>query len=199
MAFADQLDKIKEQEWFQQLKSSFDQLPAEQQEYVKWGSFAAGVFALIYLTFSTVELAATAKNDYYDKQELSEVVNQASDEIRRLKGQNAGFAQNSAQNWKMILQNLATQTQIPPESIELLKEAPGATQSIILETLLEINIKAVNTRQLTTLLYQMEHGNPPMKVKGMKITTNQEDGTLSAHINVSGYLPKPEKDKGDRK
>jgi len=197
MAFADQFDKIKEQEWYQQIKSSYDQLPTEQQVYVKWGAFGGVLLLLLYLTFTTVDLAGTAKSDYYDKQELSDIVNKANDEIRRLKGQNAGFAQNTgAQNWKAIVSNLATQQGLAADAVEITKESAGALQGIIQETLLEMKVKGIATRQLTAFLYAIEHGNPPMKLKGMKIDTNTTDGSLVASLNVSGYLPKPEK--GDK-
>lgn len=193
MAFADQFDKIKEQEWYQQAKSSYDQLSLEQQEYVKWGTFAFLVLFLIYITFTTVGLANGAKDDYFDKQELAQVVTNANDEIRRLKGQSAGFNQSGVQSWKTIFQGLVTQTGLPPDSVDLTKESPGAVQSIIQETLLEVKVKGVQTRQLTPFLYSIEHGNPPMRLKGMKITTDANDGTLVAQLNISGYLPKPEK------
>ena len=199
MAFADQLDKIKEQEWFQQLKSSYDQLPPEQQLYVKWGGFGAFLIMLLYITISTVSLADSAKNDYYDRRELADVVTNASDEIRRLKGQNAGFSQSGVQTWKSIFQGVATQAGLAPDAIDITKESPGASFSVIQETLLEVKVKGVTTRQLTPLLYSIEHGNPPMKLKGMKIDTNSTDGTLTANLNVSGYLSKPEKENGKTK
>ena len=200
MAFADQLEKIKDQEWYQQIKSSYDQLPAEQQEYVKWGGFGFVVLLLLYLTWTTVDLANTAKNDYFDKQELAQVVTSANDEIRRLKGQNAGFTQaGGPQNWKTVFSGLASQQGLSADAVQITKESPGAVQNIIQETLLEIKIKGVATRQLTQLLYSIEHGNPPMKLKGMKVETAGMDGSLVASLNVSGYLPKPDKDKGDKK
>jgi len=193
MTLSDQLDKIKEQEWYQQIKSSYDQLSLEQQQYVKWGAFSFLVIILLYITFVTVDLANTAKNDYFDEQELAGVVSQASDEIRRLKGQNAGFTQTGAQNWKTIFQALAAQIGLPADGLEVTKESPGASQNIIQETLLEVNVKGIIPKQLTQLLYGVEHGNPPMKLKGMKTTTNPDDGTVNATLNISGYLPKPEK------
>ena len=195
MSFAAQMDKLKEQEWYQQAKSSYDQLTPDQQNYVKWGSLAAGALAFMYLTLSTIQSANTAKEDYFSKQELVQLLTSASDEIRRLKGQNAGFTQNTAQNWKSILQAAASQQNIPSESVEITKESPGAVQSIIQESLLEVQVKGASVRSLTQFLVQLEHGNPPIKIKGMHMETSA-DGSLSAHLNLSGYLPKPEK--GDK-
>lgn len=197
MSFATQIDKLKEQEWYQQAKSSFDQLSPEQQNYVKWGSLVFASLIFIFLTFSTIQSANTAKNDYFGKQELVQLLGQATDEIRRLKGQNAGFSQNSAQNWKAILQGGASQQGIPAESVDILKESPGATQSVIQETLLEVQVKAVQIRPLTQFLVQLEHGNPPVKLKGMKVEATPE-GVLNATLNLSGYLPKPEKGEKSR-
>jgi hypothetical protein len=193
MAFADQLDKIKDQEWYQQIKASYDQLPPDQQQYVKWGGFGAFLLLLFYITYLAMNLANTAKNDYFDKRDLADVVNSAADEVRRLKGQSAGFSQSGAQNWKSIFQGIAAQEGLAPEAIDVTKETPGASQNIIQETLLEVQLKGVTTRALTQVLYSVEHGNPPMKLKGMKIDTNPADGTLTAMLNISGYLPKPEK------
>ena len=196
MTFSSHFDKIKEQEWFIQIKSSYDQLSSDQQQYVKWGGFAFFLLLLIYLTFTTVDLANNAKDEYFDKQELSSVVSKANDEIRRLKGQNSGIKQNGAiQSWKVIFQGLASMQGLPDGSIEITKESPGATQNIIQETLIELKVKGLSTRQLTQFLYAAEHGNPPMKLKGMKVEPGGE-GTLVASLNLSAFLSKPEK--GDK-
>ena len=181
--------KIKEQEWYQQAQNSFDQLAPEQQTYVKWGSIG-GAFALVlYFTFSILSSANGIKNEYFEKQELLQLVNQAGDEIRRLKGQNAGFTQSVNQSWKSVFSNLVTAQGLPPDAAEILKESPGPSKTVIQETLLEVQIQP---RLLTTLLFQMEHGTPPVKLKGMAIDT-ANDGLLTAKLVASGFMPKPEK------
>ncbi|MBC7396930.1 MAG: type II secretion system protein M [Bdellovibrionales bacterium] len=192
MSFAAQLDKVKEQEWFQQLKSSYDQLSPEQQSYAKWGSLLLGSIVFMFVTISTIQSANTAKGEYFEKQELVRIVSQATDEIRRLKGQNAGFVQAGVQNWKSILQSAASQQGMAAEAVEITKESPGASQNVIQETLLEVQVKGASVRPLTQFLVQLERGNPPIKLKGMKIET-AGDGSLNAHLNLSGYLSKPEK------
>ena len=192
MSFAAQLDKVKEQEWFQQLKSSYDQLSPEQQSYAKWGSLLLGSIVFMFVTISTIQSANTAKGEYFEKQELVRIVSQATDEIRRLKGQNAGFVQAGVQNWKSILQSAASQQGMAAEAVEVTKESPGASQNVIQETLLEVQVKGASVRPLTQFLVQLERGNPPIKLKGMKIET-AGDGSLNAHLNLSGYLSKPEK------
>jgi hypothetical protein len=187
------MDKLKEQEWFQQLSQSYQQLPPDQQNYVKWGSMGGGALLLLYFIFSTVGSANQVKNDYFEKQDLARVLNHANDEIRRLKGQNSGISSGGAQNWASILQGLAGNTGLQGNSVEILKESPGATQGTIQETLLEVKVKGATLRPLVQMLYQVEHGSPPMKLKGLVIEPNDADGTMNAKLNLSGYLAKADK------
>ena len=192
----DTLDKIKEQQWFQQAQNSYEQLSQEQQSYVKWGSLAAGVGLLLYLTFSTIQSANSVKNEYFEKQELSHLITNANDEIKRLKGKNAEFSQITTQSWKAAIQAMATAQGINPQAIEIVQEAPGPAQDVIQETLLQIQIKGIPLRPLIQVLYQMEHGSPPMKLKGMIIESGTTDAVLDAKLNLSGYMAKP--DKGEK-
>ncbi|MBU6154020.1 MAG: type II secretion system protein M [Bdellovibrionales bacterium] len=188
------LEKIKEQEFYQQLQSAYQQLSSEQQGYVKWGAAGAGFLVLFFLIFSMIQAANGTKNEYYEHQELARIVTDASDELRRLKGQSSGMAPAGEQNWKSILMARVTSQGIPAESLEILKESAGATQSVLQESVLEIKLKNVPLRPLVQILTQMEQGSPPMKLKGLLIETASEDGKLTAKISVSGYLAKQEKD-----
>jgi len=187
-------EKIKEQEFYQQVQGAYQQLPSEQQSYVKWGAAGAGFLLLFYFIFSVIHSANSTRAEYYEKQELARIVTDASDELRRLKGQSMGMSQTTEQNWKAILTNLVTAQGIPAESLEVMKEAPGASQNVIQESLLEIKIKNAALRSLVQILAQMDHGNPPMKLKGLLIESGPEDGKLTAKINLSGYIAKSEKD-----
>ena len=188
-------EKIKEQEWYQQAQNSYEQLPPEQQNYVKWGGLSLGLLIFGYISFSSLQSANSLKEEYFDKQSVVQLVNQAGDEIRRLKGQNSGLNQGAPQPWKSTLQGLASSQGLAPEAVEVLKESPGVSQNVIQETLLEVQIKGVALHPLIQMLYQMEHGTPPMKIKGLQIETNAADGTLNAKLNLSGFATKPEKEK----
>ena len=185
-------DKIKEQEWYQQIQGSFQALSPEQQNQVRWGGVIAGFVAAGFILFSVTHSASNARTEYFEKQELARVITDANDELRRLKGQNTSMAQGSEQNWKAILSNLAGSQGIPSENVEILKEQAGKSQNVIQETLLEIRIKTAPLSSLVQLLSQIEHGNPPMKLKGLKIEPVSE-GQLAAKLNLSGYLAKSEK------
>ncbi len=192
------LEKIKEQEFYQQLQAAYHQLSSEQQGYVKWGATGLGFLALFFLIFSMINSANGARDEYFEHQELARVVSDASDELRRLKGQSSGIAPSGDQNWKSILTSRVTAQGVPAESLEIVKESPGASQNVLQESLLELKLKNIPLRPLVQILAQMEQGNPPMKLKGIAIESGAEEGKLSAKINVSGYLAKKEQDGGKR-
>jgi hypothetical protein len=189
------LDQMKEQEWYQQIQSSYQQLSPEQQSYVKWGSILATVAVFFSFTLKIMKESNTIKGEYFQKQELVQMLNQGSDEVRRLKGQSSGFGQSGQSNWKNILQNLVSSQGLQPDSIEILKEAPGAAKNVIQETLLEVQVKGVTVRPLVQILFQLEHSQPPMKLKGMSIESGASDGQLNAKLNLSAYMAKGEKTK----
>lgn len=189
------LQSMKDQEWYQQIQNGYQQLSPEQQSYLKWGGISASLIAFLYLTWSVVQNSSSIKNEYYQKQELVQSLSQASDEIRRLKGQSMGISQSGSANWKSSLQALAINQGLQPDSVEVLKESPGNTQNVIQETLLEIQVKGITIRPLVQMLFQMEHAQPPMKLKGMYIETGASEGLLNAKLNLSGYMAKGEKTK----
>jgi len=188
--FQQYLQQLKEQEWYQQIQNSYQQLSPEQQNYVKWGSISSIAIIGIYFTWSIVQSSNSIKSEYFEKQELVQQLNQSSDEIRRLKGQNSGVSQNATANWKTSMQSFAATQGLPPDSVDVTKETPGISQNVIQETLLEVQLKGLGIRQLVPILFQMEHAQPPMKLKGINIESNASDGMLNAKLNLSGYLAK---------
>jgi hypothetical protein len=186
-------DKLQEQQIVQQFQNSFQQLSPEQQQYTKWGSLLAVIGVVFYFTWGVISSANEVKGEYFENQELLHLVNSASDEIRRLKGQNAGLAPAGSQNWKTVFQNLATGQGLPADSAEVTKETPGPVKNVIQETLLDVHLKNLTIRPLVQMLFQVEHGSPPMKLKGIQINTVGSDGQLEAKLVLSGFLPKAEK------
>jgi len=189
MAFAEKFsEKIKEQEWFQQIQSSYQQLSPEQQNYVKWGGIGGGIIVFLYLTITLLSSANALKSEYFEKQALLQLINQAGDEIRRLKGQNAGISQPGAKDWKTVVQGWATAQGLQPDSIELVKETPQPAKGAVRESLLEVQVKGISLHPLVQMLYQIEHGTPPAKLKGLQIDVASDDGLLNAKLSLSGFL-----------
>lgn len=200
MDFSGMLDKIREQEWYQQIQGAYQQLPAEQQTYVKWGTLGGGTLLLLALIATMAGSAGTLRREYHDKQELVRLVTDASEELRRLRGQSSAMTTaGGEQNWKSILESMVSAQGLPPEALEIIQEAPGASQNLIQETLIEFRIKSVPIRPLVQILTQIHQGTPPMKLKGLLIESDsasgQATGQLNAKLNISGYLAKGEKSK----
>lgn len=186
------VESFKDSTTYQTLNNSYQQLSPEQQTYVRWGGIFASVVLLFYFIFAATQAASSVKEEYFQKQELLTLINQAGDEIRRLKGQNSSLATGGEMNWKLVLANAASSQGLQPEAVEITKESAGSSQSMIQETLIEAQVKGVFIRPLVQLLFQIEHNSPPMKLKGLQIEPGAE-GVLNARLILSGFMPKPEK------
>jgi hypothetical protein len=193
------LEKIKDQEWYQQIQSQFQQLPPDQQQMVKWGSVALSGLLGLWMAFSFSSSAGEAKADYYEKQDLLQVINQAGDELKRMKGQNTNIGQSPNKDWKPFFTTVASNVGLAPENIEVLKESPGPLKGIIQETLLEISIKGIAIRPLVQMIYQMEHGPTPIKLRYLQITAPYGSSALSARLAMSGFGAKEDTTKSERK
>ena len=186
------VESFKDSSTYQTLNNSYQQLSPEQQTYVRWGGIAASVILLFYFIFSATQAANSVKEEYFQKQELLTLMNQAGDEIRRLKGQNSPFSGGGEQNWRGVLTNVASGQGLPPDSVVIAKESAGSSQTMIQETLIEAELKGVFIRPLVQFLYQIEHNSPPMKLKGLQVEPGA-DGVLNARLVLSGFMPKPDK------
>lgn len=184
------LDKIKDSEVYTQIQNQYQQLPPEQQKIVKVGGISVIGILFLFYSYTIFTNANRARSEYFDQQELLMLVNQAGDEIRRLKGQNAGLSQSGTQNWKQHIASLAGAQGVPPANVEVSKETPGATKEILQETLLDVQIKGIQLRPLVQMLYQVEHGSIPMKLRSLAINSESSDGTLVAKLSVSGFSVK---------
>lgn len=187
--FSSAIESFKDSNTYQTLNNQYQQLSPEQQKAVRWGGVGLSVFLLFYFIFSATEAANSVKNEYFEKQELLSLVNRAGDEIRRLKGQNANLAMPADLNWSTVLTNVVTGQGLPADALQIAKESPGVSQSMIQETLIEAEIKGIFIRPLVQLLYQIEHNSPPMKLKGLQIEP-AADGQLNARLVLSGFMPR---------
>lgn len=194
--FSQQWEKVSEsirsQSWYQQAESSFQQLPPNQQNWIKQGSIATLLGSLIYFSWTLISGAHTMKRNYFAEQELLQIVNQAGEELRRLRGQNSGFSGANNQSYKEIFAGLITAQGLPVDRAEVLKESPGTGQGNLQETLVDVNIKEIAIRPLVQLLFQVEHGNPPMKIRQLEIQNEKAEGVMNVKLAVSGFAPKKE-------
>ncbi len=187
------LEKIKEQEWYQQIQSGYQQLGPEQQNQLRIGGLVGAFLALFLVIYSVGGPANRVRDEYLEKQELYQIVSSANDELRRLRGQNSVGSQAMAKDWNSILSALASAQGIAPENLEIVKQEPGKSDAVIEESLLEVRIRQAALPALVRLLSQMDRGTPPMKLKGLAIEPSGTDGSLSVKLNLSGYLAKSAK------
>lgn len=193
-------ENIKNQEWYQQAQGIYQQLPSEQQSAVKIGFWGITTLGVLYFSWNVVSQASSLKTEYFEKSELYQVVSQATDELRRLKGQNASMNSGMNQDWRTVFASLGSMQGMSPDQTTIVSETKGPAIGVLQESLLEVQAKGLLIRPLTQFLVQIEKTNPPMKIRKMVVDSVLNEGKINAQIFVSGFTAAPTKDtKGDRK
>lgn len=191
------VNSIKDQEGYQQLVGLYQQLSTDQQKILKISVLSLTTVGLLYVTGSLVSQSYSLKNEYAEKYALYNTLTQASDEIRRLKGQNNSMNQGGAQDWGSALSGLSSMQGFSPEQTQVVSNTQGPTKGTLQESILQFQIKDAQVRPLTQLLVQMERASPPLKLKRLTIDSRPHEGKLEAQIFASGFMatasPTPQK------
>src|SRR6266481_4632392 len=78
-------DFLNEQAWAQQLKAKWEELDPQSRSYLKVAGIAASVLLFLFLIFSSIWSVHKLKQELSDKTDLLTMVQNANDEMRRLR------------------------------------------------------------------------------------------------------------------
>ncbi len=186
-------EKLNDQVWFQQLRSKWEELDPRHRFYAQIG----GAVLLLLVVVGWMGMAYwnvySLKRELAEKQDLLHMVQSANDEMRRLRetGGSRGGGMNDGVPWPEYLTSAATNAGIDASKISVTNEKPAPSTSEIQETLMDIQLKQINIRQIMRFTYQLETGGRPLKVRNLAIDTGGEDtGWLNATLSVSGFTAK---------
>jgi hypothetical protein len=196
------LDKIQEQTWFQQLKSKYDELDAQSRTYLQWAGAGAAVLIVAWVFIGTAWKVHRIRGDLAEKDELLQLIQSANEEMGELKAKIPYSAEGgpaSNQPLKDYVSGIAVNAGIAPGALELSNEkldppregARDASRDTTKETLAQVSVKKINVKQVVRLLFQLENGSRPIKVRNLNIDTHtDESGYLDATLQISAFTVK---------
>ncbi len=188
------LEKLNEQVWFQQIKSKWDELDDQSRFNAKTGAAVASSLVFVFITISAMLSVSQAKRDLSDRADLVNLIQGASDEIRRLREQNSkvGDAKDLAA-WKPYFEGFCGNSGVPAASLSLIDEKEGKSSDQVKETLFNLVIKKINLKQMTKFIAAIELGARPVKIRNLFVDTKQDPaGYIDAVIALSAFSLKPE-------
>ena len=70
-------------------------------------------------------------------------------------------------------------------------ERPGTAREGSKEALAQLSVKRINVKQLTRLMFQIENGARPVKVRNLTVDVNpDQSGYMDATLQISAYTLK---------
>lgn len=180
-------DKLQEQVWYQQIRAKWDELDPRHRQIASmvgiFGSFAV----LIIVTLSMYSSVSTKQAELDEKLALIKHLNRSQDELRRLRDNNplSGMG-GSDEPWTGYIESQASQMGIAAENLKVNEQAPqSGSNGAPSEQIIDIDLKKVNVRQLVKLIFQLENGARPAKVKTLQVDTEPDE---SGYVNLKFSL-----------
>jgi hypothetical protein len=182
-------DFLNEQEWFQQVRAKWEELDPQSRLYLKIAGAGAGVLIFIYLILSSVWSVYRLKHDLSDKNELLMMIDNANDEMHRLRADSPALsADQAASPWPDYFDGIATTSAIDKAILTVSPAKPGSGGDVAKEDLFDLSLKKATIRQVVKLAFNLENGNRPVKVRSISIDTNADpSGYLDATVSVSTF------------
>lgn len=182
------LEWLESQPAFGRLKSKWEELDPKAQLWVRMGG--AGLLGLVVAIVALTQYwsARSARNEYEDKAALLALIDSSADELRSLRSA-SGLSDESAESWSAYVQATSAPTAATVEEKPVaLPTRRGAAPPSRVETLVQVSVAELNLRQLTRVVYQLENGRRPLKLRELTITAKDDlSGYLSAQMTFSGY------------
>lgn len=182
-------DWLQEQVWFQELKGKWEELDSKKRNYIFYG--VTGGLALVAIIFiiTVVTGVYSKKTDIAKKAELLEMLQNASQEIQKLRSFGGFSAQPDGQkiNWESHFSATAETAGIPQSSITTSKPKQGAKGTITEESLYDVQVKHVNIKQIIRYALKLESGRHPIKLRNLSIETDGAEGYMDAKLAISAF------------
>lgn len=182
-------DWLEEQVWFQSLKSKWEELEPENRRNARVAVVIAIAAVGLGSAFWSMSATSAAREKNQTKKELLTFLLKSEEEIRRLRSNprmSAARPSGSRANWGQYALEVATQNGIDRGSVEALPEAPGNKTPLIEETEFGLKAKNITIRQLLRLVYGMETGIQPVRVRTLGVKTIGSEGYLEAELRLAG-------------
>jgi hypothetical protein len=192
-------DFISEQEWFQELKTKWEELDPQSRGYLQLAAAGASLMGAFAFLFMFMWNVYRLRNELTEKRTLLTTIQAAHDEISRLKDTvpHSGLStadtsplssSDDSNPWTAHFESLASSAGLEKTSISVTGEKNGASSDQSKEVLFDLSLKNVSIKQVIRYMASLETGARPVKVRNLTLDTHPDlTGYLDAHMAVSGF------------
>jgi hypothetical protein len=191
-------ESLNDQVWFQELKTKWEELDPQSKLYLKFAGVGGGIIFVFVMIISFIWSVHSLKRELSEKQALLNQIQNANDEIYRLRSSVPGggggrAAEGDETPWHAYFENMAPASGIDKSSVTVASEKPGASGDQSKEVLIELQVKHISIKQLVRYALALESGQRPVKLRNLLIDTKGDPtGYLDATFAVSAFTVVPQ-------
>lgn len=181
---------LTDQPWFQQIKGKWDELDPQSRFYAQIAGLGMGVFLGFFMLATFYWRVHSLQSEYSDKIELVNLLQQAGDEMRRLRDTSGvgRMAPGAVGAWTAHFDTVASSSGIDKSKMTVSNEKAGTSSDMAKEALIDITLKKINIKQAVRFAYHLENGNRPVKVRNLSVDTKADpSGYIDAVLAVSAF------------
>lgn len=184
-------DQLNEQVWFQELKGKWEELDPQSRTYLKFGMAGILFFSLFLLVVSSIWSVYSLKGELSEKRSLLNTIQNANEEINRLRGSLPYGSQRTAEAggpWAPYIESQMAAANLDKTNVTISPEKSGSLSEQTKESLLDITLKHVNIKQIIRFAVLLESGPRAIKIRNLLIDTkNDPSGYMDATLSISGF------------
>jgi hypothetical protein len=188
-------DFVNEQAWFQEIKTKWEELDPQSRMYLKFAASGAGVLIVFFILLSSLWSVHSLKSELLEKRALLTMVQNATDELKKLKESTAGggFSASAESTggtpgWNPYFESTAGSAGVDKASLSIQGEKTGASSDQSKESLFDLTLKHVSIKQVVRYAFMLESGQRPVKLRNLLIDTHGDRaGYMDATLSVSAF------------
>ena len=190
--FENTLQTLAEQPWAQELKGKWEELDIHSKLYCKIAAAGAVMLILISGVVGSILSVHKLKQELMDKKSLLTLIQKSAEELRKLQDSIPPSAlQEGARDsgpWSTYFETLAANSGMDKSNVNVSPEKPGTSGEQSKESLVDIDLKHVNVKQIINYAVSLENGPRPTKIRNFAIDTKGDPtGYMDASFAVSGF------------
>lgn len=178
---------LNEQEWFQELRSKWEELDPRVQTYVRYGGLGTLIVLVLTILGSTIGSVYDIRGQYQEKAELLTYIRNARELIMQIQKGPLSGTTGAAADWESIFNQKAGFAKINPEKMKVSPEKRVDSGSVADESLFTVSLSNVNIKQVIRFAFELERSTKPIKLRHLSILTESPEGYLDAELSISAF------------
>jgi hypothetical protein len=186
------LERIKDNDFFIQIKSKYDELDSKQKFIVNLSILGSGALLILIFFITLVSKVSSLKTELHEREELISWLEQEAYQLKILKSQhnNSDDIDNLNTPLHTFIETIATQTGIPSDKITVAKEQEKEKLKNAVVITAPVTMNKTNLRILTRFLFNLTSKGQSRNLTITELTVdtkNDPDGYLDANFVVQTY------------